>query len=116
MLKEEYMIAKKAAESVEQAVCYELQNIVKKYGATYHSEHEAYAVLLEEKEETQDALESLELTMGIIWNNIKANNSSLTYIYEAKERAIAIAEEAVQCAAVLERFLSTVGGEDYDRN
>ena len=33
------MIAQKANESIEQAVAYELQNIVKNYGATYASEH-----------------------------------------------------------------------------
>lgn len=33
------MTAEKATEAIEQAVCYELQNIVKKYSALYHSEH-----------------------------------------------------------------------------
>ena len=31
------MIAEKASESIEQAVAYELQNIVRKYGPTYAS-------------------------------------------------------------------------------
>ena len=45
------MIAEEATKSIEQAVCHELRNIVKKYGPTYASEHEGYAVLLEEVEE-----------------------------------------------------------------
>ena len=108
------MIANKATESIGQAVCYELQNIVKKYGATYHSEHEAYAVLKEEVEEACDASNELTGKLDDIWLNIK-NNFVIepTLLHEAKEQAIALAEEAVQCAAVLERFLSTVGGEDY---
>jgi hypothetical protein len=43
------MIAEKASDAIGQAVCYELQNIVKNYGAVYASSHEAYAVLKEEK-------------------------------------------------------------------
>ena len=42
------MIAEKASDAIGQAVCYELQNIVKNYGAVYASSHEAYAVLKEE--------------------------------------------------------------------
>ena len=34
------MLATKAKESIDQAVCYELQNIVKEHGATYNSTHE----------------------------------------------------------------------------
>ena len=45
------MIAEKAREAIKQAVCYELQNIVKEHGAVYNSGHEAYAILKEEKEE-----------------------------------------------------------------
>ena len=45
------MIAEKAREAIQQAVCYELQNIVKEHGAVYNSGLEAYAILKEEKEE-----------------------------------------------------------------
>ena len=39
------MIAEKAREAIQQAVCYELQNIVKEHGAVYNSGHEANAIL-----------------------------------------------------------------------
>ena len=67
------MIATKATEAIEQAVCYELQNIVKKYGATYNSEHEAYAVLKEEVEEAVDAVNELDQKLSDIWLCIKNN-------------------------------------------
>ena len=117
MLKEEYMIATKATEAIEQAVCYELQNIVKKYGATYNSEHEAYAVLKEEVEEAVDAVNELDQKLSDIWLCIKNNLAiSETLMFEATEQAKGLAEEAVQCAAVLERFLSTVGGKENAGN
>ena len=51
------MIAEKATECIEQAVCHELRNIVKKYGPTYHSEHEGFAVLKEEVEEVEECVQ-----------------------------------------------------------
>lgn len=102
------MIDKKANESVEQAVCYELQNIVKKYGPVYHSEHEAYAILKEEVEETEEGLKFLIMYLESIWNQIRKNQKVSEEIKQAKMIALNIAKEAVQCAAVCERFQETV--------
>lgn len=104
------MIAQKADESIEQAVVYELQNIVKKYGAKYHSTHEAYAVLKEEIEEAQECLSYMLLHLGEIWKGVKDNNIANIDIEQCKQFAIALAEEAVQCAAVCERFEETIKG------
>lgn len=107
------MIAEKANEAIEMAVCYELQNIVKNYGATYASEHEGYAVLLEETQEAREAQRFLEARLDFIWSGIR-NNSKETImqnIGEAKKFALELAMEAVQCAAVCERFLETIKKE-----
>ena len=104
------MIATKAKESIDQAVCYELQNIVKKYGPTYHSTHEGYAVLKEEVEEAAEDMQKLEQMLEDLWQTIKINFSVNDELPRLKGVAVALAGEAVQCAAVLERFLSTVGG------
>lgn len=108
------MIAEKASDAIGQAVCYELQNIVKNYGAVYASSHEAYAVLKEEKEEAAECLNLLESHLEEIWKSIKLNFLDATQIYQAKQAAIGLAEEAVQCAAVCERFLETLGGINGD--
>ena len=105
------MIAEKATESINQAVVYELQNIVKKYGAVYNSEHEGYAVLLEEVDEAGDALADVEKKLTDIWLAIKANELKLFDIHLCNEFALALAEEAVQVAAVCERFEATVGSK-----
>lgn len=104
------MIATKAKESIDQAVCYELQNIVKEYGPTYHSTHEGYAVLKEEVEEAAEDMKQIEQLMEGVWDAVKINFAMKDQLGKLKAVAVALAGEAVQCAAVLERFLSTVGG------
>lgn len=104
------MIAEKASESINKAVAYELQNIVKDHGAFYASEHEAYAVLKEEIEEAADDLEQINKDLAYLWaliknNHIKNGNGTIT---EAKNYAVMLAHEAVQVAAVCERFLETI--------
>lgn len=108
------MIAEKAQEAVSQAICYELQNIVKEHGATYHSGHEGYAILKEEYEEALDCLHGLNDKISCIWSGLKVNIAGCTAIYEAKEFAKALAEESIQCAAVCEKLLETFGGINGD--
>ena len=105
------MIAEKASDSIDKAVAYELQNIVKNYGAVYASEHEGYAVLLEEVQEASEASKDMQDKLDIVWSSIRYNFSKEAIAVQLKEvayKALALAEEAVQCAAVCERFLETV--------
>lgn len=106
------MFDENAKKSVKQAVCYELQNIVKKYGPVYNSTHEAYAVLREEADEVNEATERLEAQLSEIWTNVKMNWKDDKRLYGAKETALQIALEAVQVAAVCERFIETLKGEE----
>ena len=104
------MIAEKAEDSINKAVVYELQNIVNKYGAVYASEYEAYAVLKEEIEEAADDLDQLNKDLAYLWaliknNHIKNGNGTIS---EARDYAEMLAQEAVQVAAVCERFLETI--------
>lgn len=108
------MIAEKANEAINQAVCYELQNIVKHYGPTYASEHEAYAVLLEEVQEAEEACRYMESRLNSIWCAIRNNvlDKQIYHIEEVRKFAQNLALESVQCAAVSERFLETIKKED----
>ena len=104
------MIAKKANESVQQAVVYELQNIVKIYGATYASEHEAYSVLLEEVQETCEASRFMASRLESVWCAIRNNvlNKQQYNVEEVEKFALQTALEAVQCAAVCRRFIASI--------
>lgn len=102
------MIAEKATESIDQAVAYELQNIVKKYGHIYNSEHEGYAVLLEEVEEADSEMIFVKGILEKLWESIKCNKVNKELLYYVKKHALSLAEEAVQVVAVCERFEETV--------
>lgn len=102
------MIAEEATKSIEQAICHELRNIVKKYGPTYASEHEGYAVLLEEVEEACEAANYMQDALKKLWTSIRQNEFSNFELSQIYNFAIGLAEEAVQVAAVCERFMETV--------
>ena len=106
------MIADKANEAIQQAVCYELQNIVKNHGAVYASEHEAYAVLLEEVEEAKEEYKCMKIWLKAAWRNIRDNQNLDITVKEIKEHAMELIKESVQCAAVCERFLETLKREE----
>jgi hypothetical protein len=108
------MIAEKASEAIDKAIVYELQNIVKNYGAVYASEHEAYAILKEEIEEASEDMEQINRNLAYLWaliknNHIKAGGGAIS---ETIDYAKMLAQEAVQCAAVCERFLETIKREE----
>ena len=102
------MIAEEATKSIEQAICHELRNIVKKYGPTYASEHEGYAVLLEEVEEACETANYMQDALKRLWTSIRQNEFSNFELSQIYNYAIGLAEEAVQVAAVCERFMETV--------
>jgi hypothetical protein len=104
------MIAEKAKDAIELAVGFEYNNITTKYGDKYASEHEAYAVLKEEIEEAADDLDQLNKDLAYLWaliknNHIKNGNGTIS---EARDYAEMLAQEAVQVAAVCERFMATI--------
>lgn len=102
------MIVEEATKCIDQAVLHEFRNIVKKYGPTYNSEHEGYAVLLEEVEEACEAAEFMQDALKRLWTSIRQNEFSNIELSQVYNFAKGLADEAVQVAAVCERFMETV--------
>ena len=102
------MIAEEATKSIEKAICHELRNIVKKHGPSYASEHEGFAVLMEECQEAAESDKDMQEHLGKLWKSIRENQISNFELSQVYNFAIALAEEAVQVAAVCERFMETV--------
>ena len=69
-----------------------------------HSDHEAFAVLLEEVCELGEEVEAIKGHMRDQWELIRKNESSLFVVAEIERRAISAACEAIQVAAVCERW------------
>ena len=71
----------------------------------FASDHEAYAVVLEEFEECEEELAACKRQLGAIWEQTKndVNNHALyTYL---KQHAIRLVQEAIQLAAMCDKAM-----------
>ena len=99
------MFSDEARQNVQDAVLAELANAVRNYGASYHSLHEGYAVLLEEVEEAEDDLRLINNNLGLLWQSIKSNDLNDTVLLtDIEGTAQLLALEAIQIAAVCAKF------------
>lgn len=71
----------------------------------FASHHEAYAVILEEVEETRVELDGVEDFLQIIWRNIKNDNNDGfgMYLDVMETCAMAAIQEAIQVVAMCEK-------------
>ena len=79
----------------------------------FHSTHEGYAVILEELDEARDALCNIELQQRRLWDNVKKDNfpsrdQSFVEVGYLEKAAINLACEAIQIAAMAEKFIESV--------
>ena len=71
----------------------------------FASDHEAFAVLLEELEECEEELEACELQLQKIWKQTKNDEDSHAYYTYLKEHAKRLAAEAIQLAAMADKAM-----------
>lgn len=100
------MFDKKTEWKINEAVSLELANACNTYGASYHSLHEGYAVLLEEVEEAESDLKIMREYLGSMWDEVKTNDdeSAKADAIIMARYAIELAKEAVQIAAVAKKI------------
>lgn len=114
------MLANGVSELIQKSIKLELENIKKNYGENYNSAHEGYAVLLEEVEEVEECLRYIRTDIKILWEKVKKQFQGSGNIDKAAEllmvvvNAKQLAEEAVQVAAVAEKFVQTMDGMKDD--
>lgn len=79
----------------------------------FHSMHEGYAVLLEEVEEAQESLNLAEGSLSMLWTHIRDNNAdrALEFAGRVREHALDLAVEAVQAAAMAQKFVDSARKE-----
>ena len=107
------MFDEKTEAKINEAVTLEIVNAVKVHGAEYNSNHEAYAVLLEEVEETERNLDYVKNHLAMIWDAVKADDDNEV---KANARIIALdavdlAKESCQIAAVCRKILGETENE-----
>ena len=74
----------------------------------FNSAHEGYAVILEEVEETRDECNQMTFELEKLWERIKDNSNLVQLDIRTgalKEKCISTAEEAIQSAAMCQKFL-----------
>lgn len=76
----------------------------------FHSQHEGYAVILEEMQETEEAIRLAKIGLEIAWRNIRDDIGAEVEISGLKDRAIQVACEAIQVAAMCRKFVDMEGG------
>lgn len=89
---------------VEQLVKKELAAADEKF-PQFHSAHEGYAVILEEVEEFESEFNWGNIMMEAIWRKIKSNDNCKSNINSLKIHAINAACEAIQVAAMCDKFM-----------
>jgi len=79
----------------------------------FHSLHEGYAVLLEEIDETKEALDFLDFDRGLLWEYIKQDDmaQAMKQAKAIERQAVHLAAEAIQVAAMAEKF-QVIGKEE----
>lgn len=101
------MFNERTEQKINEAVSLEIVNAVKTYGADYNSNHEAYAVLLEEVEEAEKVLDYIKNHVAMIWDAVKVDNDNEV---KSNSRIIAsdavdLAKESCQIAAVAKKII-----------
>ena len=105
------MEAIKTRQCIFDAVKAETENARQKFGRTYNSMHEAWAVLKEEVEESHEAQKAIESSVDILWSSIRANLSvydQVDLLQTMHKDACNLAIESVQIAAVLQKYMDTI--------
>lgn len=82
-----------------------------KWGLKNNSNHESYAVLLEEVDEAREDLDIIEKTLKKFWSMIRADDSDtdmLIHINGIQAYAESLAAEAIQVAAMAKKAKATI--------
>lgn len=94
---------------VEQLVSKELISANRRF-PLFRSSHEGYAIVKEEVEEAQSEMRDVETLLNVLWQNCKKNNPryAIANVEHLKAAAIRLACEAIQIAAMCEKFKCSV--------
>lgn len=99
------------SEDVEKLVEKELASANKQFPA-FASEHEAWAVMHEELDECREEFERLTWQDGFLWRCVKDNRNADGLVKEMRVAAEMLACEAIQVAAMAQKYRDMLGEEE----
>ena len=91
---------------VEKLVQKELESANQRF-PMFRSDHEGYAVIKEEIEESEQALENTKVYLNLLWVGVKGNLVRERNIKYLKRYAEELACEAIQVAAMAQKFIDS---------
>lgn len=103
--------AKETNNLIEQLIQAEYKNACEKFGETYHSLHEGYAILLEEVEEAKESFADVDTYLEELWKGIRGwklfdKEICLNKLLADTQNAM---KELAQVGAVLMKIQNTLG-------
>ena len=109
------MEAKLTKDFIRGAIAAETESAKERWGDKYHSTHEAWAVLNEEIEEANEALIKIGSISQVLWNFVRKariqegdKKYTLDNLHYLQDHAQELAIEAVQIAAVAQKYIDTL--------
>lgn len=103
------MTMKKTLEGVAALVDKELA-LANEQHPFFHSDHEGYAVILEETEEVRAEFDRLSSRLSVLWNMIRHDSEAeplVTSALSIRTTAQLMAAEAIQVAAMCQKFIDS---------
>ena len=102
-------------EDVEKLVQKELESANQKL-PVFHSDYEGAAVIFEETEEAESEMRAVNRHFSSTWYLVKQNEriKAYSYINKLKNSAVNLACEAIQVAAMAQKFID--GQKERDRS
>lgn len=101
----------KLIDEVQELVEREYGRAGAKFGLTNHSDHESYAILLEEFQEAQNELHSVDKYMKEFWEQVKGDYApydKFVTCVDMEKRALLCACEMIQVAAMAKKAALTI--------
>ena len=94
-------------EDVEKLIQKELESANLKF-PLFRSPHEGAAVIREEIDEVEDALKRVNDAYTELWSTVKNNSREIQWAYQMNQWAINLSIEAIQVAAMAQKFMDSV--------
>ena len=105
------MAMEKLIEEVAELVEREYGRAGAKFGLTNHSDHESYAIILEELQEAKAEIDSFERELSLFWSMVKADDDDpykYSCLHQMQSVALLGACEMIQVAAMAKKAAITV--------
>ena len=87
-------------DDMRSAVLAEYERACEEHGERNASDHESFAVILEEYDEATDESADFKKILKEFWNDVKGNDATAWQLDQLKDKAIMAAAEWVQVAAM----------------